>query len=75
MNENRRKRRHKFRVEMYAAIPYTVEVEAANRREAMSVAEHELPIPPEQMQLPALYVQTLGCELIRTRRKSDRAGD
>lgn len=67
-------RRHTFRVEMYAAIPYTIEVEAKCRRTAMSMAENELPIPPEEMHLPALYALALSCELIpkRGRRRGKR---
>jgi hypothetical protein len=62
-------RRSTYSVEMYAAIPYTVEVEAESQSAAMCLAEHEVPIPPEQMQLPALYVHALDCALIPRRRK------
>jgi hypothetical protein len=63
-------RRHTYRVEMYAAIPYTVEVIAANYREAEKLAEYEVPIPSEQMHLPALYCCPLSCRLVPRRRAS-----
>jgi hypothetical protein len=67
-------RRHTFRVEMYAAIPYTVEVEAECRHTAMSMAENDLPIPPEEMHLPALYAHALSCELIPKQRRGRGKG-
>jgi hypothetical protein len=62
-------RRTRYTVELYAALPYTVEVLAATREDAVRQAEHFAPIPPRGLCLPALFVEAVGCVPTGRRRK------